>query len=152
LLARPAPPIPAEKQQQIDDLSEKIGKLDHELDKERTTQTASASDSDGLLARMAALEDLVRVNSALRVRRFLIALLLILIDSMPVLGKFVMGIGGKRPYDALLQAKEEVHVQQAKRDTAAEKAKTALHEQQDRENRMRERARARVLRRARRST
>ncbi|WP_214111028.1 DUF4407 domain-containing protein [Acrocarpospora catenulata] len=61
---------------------------------------------NGLLIRMRALSALSSEETAVFFRHLVIALLIMLVDVLPVAGKALMGSGGKSPYENLLAARE----------------------------------------------
>ncbi|QXJ23832.1 DUF4407 domain-containing protein [Actinomadura graeca] len=77
---------------------------------ERDTRIGEArranSRIDGLLVRIEALESLGRQHAAVRAAHYLLALLILLVDILPVMGKALMGAGGRSTYENLLAARE----------------------------------------------
>lgn len=76
----------------------------------------------GLLDQEEALSDLTSANGSLRFNRFMLQLLIICLDSLPVLVKLMLLIGHESAYDRLIEHADEVDYENAvgKQDARAE--------------------------------
>ncbi|TAF54109.1 MAG: DUF4407 domain-containing protein [Sphingobacteriia bacterium] len=73
----------------------------------QATRTFQANLQNGFLTRIEALEHLVQQNGALAFRYYLLVLLLLLIELMPLLGKLSMGKGAYAHHQALQEKAEK---------------------------------------------
>ncbi|MBO3750734.1 DUF4407 domain-containing protein [Streptosporangiaceae bacterium NEAU-GS5] len=80
--------------------------LEADRDKRIALEESANREVDGLLIRMEALSTLSGEHTSVFFRHLVLALLIILVDVLPVAGKALMGSGGKSPYENLLAARE----------------------------------------------
>lgn len=80
----------------------------------------------GILERMSALHEVEKKNGTLRAAHWALAGMLIALDVLPVLGKFLNNRGPKRVYDMLIEAEEDDMAARIEAHAAARDAEVAL--------------------------
>ena len=127
------------QQQAADDRQRRIDAKTAEREEAIAAATISAAEADGLLYRVEALESITRGDpfaavdpaaaadagatsvvtggegslNALGITVWLLRIWILLIDTMPILFKIALSLRSRRPYDALVAAREEASIARA---------------------------------------
>jgi hypothetical protein len=128
---------PLEQQQQaanaafIEEQNTKIARLEAESvqvveDATRYYERETSDRPAGILERMSALHEVEKDNGALKGAHWALAGMLIALDVLPVLGKFLNNRGPKRVYDMLIAAEEDDMAARIEAHAAARDAEAAL--------------------------
>jgi hypothetical protein len=88
--------------------------------------TSQNDNNGGLLIRMQALDALTAGNSTLEAARWLLFVLFVAIDCMPVIVKVMLNMGPESNYDRLLEAEEEKQLRVAASNRAVRQAAEKL--------------------------
>ncbi len=121
--------LTAELQPRIAKTDSSLGAINLILKKEN--DTFSALLNNGFLTRIEALNNLVKSNTALQWRYFLIVIILLLIELMPVLAKTLLPSG---TYDEKVRLREEMELEMATSNQLKEKELKELYNQLAKEN------------------
>ncbi|MEP6595542.1 MAG: DUF4407 domain-containing protein [Ginsengibacter sp.] len=108
---------------------EKINALDKELDSIQETvkkeqQQFATYFNDGFLTRIDALNNLIKNNAALQFRYYLLVIILLLIELMPVIAKTLLPSG---TYDEKVKLREEMEIDIARSNVSKEKELKELY-------------------------
>jgi len=87
----------------IDGIEAALKEIDNKVTQEQ--QAYAANFNDGFLTQIEALNNLIKTNSALQIRYFLLVAILLLIELMPVIAKSLLPAG---TYDEKVQLREEL--------------------------------------------
>lgn len=113
------------EQPKADSLERALALLETDIKKDEAAFAALFN--DGFLTRIEALNNLIKNNTALQWRYYLILLILILIELMPVIAKTLLPSGS---YDHKAMLKEEMEVEIASNNIRREQALNELYNQQ----------------------
>lgn len=108
--------------QKLDDINKELNEMESSIKKEEAVFTQFLN--DGFLTRAEALNNLIKSNAALQFRYYLIIVILMLIELMPVIAKFMLPTG---TYDERVRLREEMEKQIAEENTASEKEVKLLY-------------------------
>ncbi|MBI1779999.1 MAG: DUF4407 domain-containing protein [Sphingobacteriales bacterium] len=108
--------------QKLDDINKELNEMESNIKKEEVVFTKFLN--DGFLTRAEALNNLIKANAALQFRYYLIIVILMLIELMPVIAKFMLPTG---TYDEKVRLREEMEKQIAEENTASEKEVKLLY-------------------------
>lgn len=109
----------------------KLGSIDSSLtliDANKITEEKKFDSllNDGFLVRIEALNNLIQSNSAMAFRYYLLVILLVLIELMPVIAKSILPVGA---YDEKVRLREELEKETAASNTKKEKDLKELYNQ-----------------------
>ncbi|MGE5108704.1 MAG: DUF4407 domain-containing protein [Sphingobacteriales bacterium] len=108
--------------QKLDDVNKELNQIETGIKKEETAFTQYLN--DGFLTRVEALNNLIKTNTALQFRYYLIIMILMLIELMPVIAKFMLPTG---TYDEKVRLKEEMEKNIAEENSSSEKEVKLLY-------------------------
>jgi len=97
-----------------------------EANKQAEQKKFEALLNDGFLVRIEALQHLIQNNSAMAFRYYLLVILLVLIELMPVIAKTILPVGA---YDEKVRLREEMEKEIASRNTRKETDLKELYNQ-----------------------
>ena len=103
-------------QPKLDDVDLEIKKIDGTVKTEE--QQFTTYFNDGFLTRIEALNNLIKSNSALQFRYYLLVIILMLIELMPVIAKTLLPSG---TYDEKVKLREELEIEIARSNIVKEK-------------------------------
>lgn len=121
--------LTAELQPKVAGLDSSIASINAIVKKENDTYLSLLN--NGFLTRIEALNNLVKSNTALQWRYFLIVIILMLIELMPVLAKTLLPSG---TYDEKVRLREEMELEVASNNQLKEKDLKELYNQLAKEN------------------
>lgn len=108
--------------QKLDDVNKELNQIEAGIKKEETAFTQYLN--DGFLTRVEALNNLIKANIALQFRYYLIIVILMLIELMPVIAKFMLPTG---TYDEKVRLREEMEKNIAGENINSEKVLKLLY-------------------------
>ena len=100
-----------QNQPQVDSLQKQLGGIEDSIKSQQDQFTALLN--NGFLTRIQALQNLVKSNDALAYRYYLIVVILMLIELMPVIAKTLLPAG---TYDERVRLQEELEKEMSKRN------------------------------------
>ena len=112
------------EQPKLDSLDKVLGEMDTKIKAEEGIFASLFN--DGFLTRIEALNNLVKNNSALQFRYYLIVFILMLIELMPVIAKTLLPSGS---YDEKVMLREEMEIEMAGSNTRKEQQLKELYNQ-----------------------
>ncbi|RYY66757.1 MAG: DUF4407 domain-containing protein, partial [Chitinophagaceae bacterium] len=112
------------EQPKLDSLDRVLGEMDTKMKTEEATFAALFN--DGFLTRIEALSNLIKDNSALQFRYYLIVFILMLIELMPVIAKTLLPSGS---YDEKVLLREEMEIDVAGSNMRKEQQLKELYNQ-----------------------
>ncbi|RTL59169.1 MAG: DUF4407 domain-containing protein [Sphingobacteriales bacterium] len=112
------------EEQKLEDINKELNEMESNIKKEEAAFTQFLN--TGFLTRAEALNNLIKSNTALQFRYYLIIVILMLIELMPVIAKFMLPTG---TYDERVRLREEMEKQIAEENTASEKEVKLLYNQ-----------------------
>ena len=108
--------------QKLDDINKELNETENNIKKEEAVFSQLLN--DGFLTRAEALNNLIKSNPALQFRYYLIVAILMLIELMPVIAKFMLPTG---TYDEKVRLREEMEKQIAEENISSEKEVKLLY-------------------------
>lgn len=112
------------EQPKLDSLHKVLGEMDNKIKAEEASFASLFN--DGFLTRIEALNNLIKDNSALKFRYYLIVFILMLIELMPVIAKTLLPSGS---YDEKVMLREEMEIDMAGSNTRKEQQLKELYNQ-----------------------
>ena len=112
------------EQVKLDSLDKTLGEMDAKIKAEEATFATLFN--DGFLTRIEALSNLIKGNSALQFRYYLIVFILMLIELMPVIAKTLLPSGS---YDEKVLLREEMEIDMANSNIKKEQQLKELYNQ-----------------------
>lgn len=112
------------EQPKLDSLDRVLGEMDAKIKAEEATFATLFN--DGFLTRIEALNNLIKNNSALQFRYYLIVFILMLIELMPVIAKTLLPSGS---YDEKVMLREELEIDMAGSNIRKEQQLKELYNQ-----------------------
>lgn len=115
--------------EKLNDINKELNGIETDIKKEEAVFTQFLN--DGFLTRAEALNNLIKSNSALQFRYYLIIVILMLIELMPVIAKFMLPTG---TYDEKVRLREGLEKQIAEANIASEKEIKLLYNKMAKES------------------
>lgn len=115
--------------QKLDDVNKELNEIETSIKKEEGAFTQYLN--DGFLTRVEALNNLIKANAALQFRYYLIIVILMLIELMPVIAKFMLPTG---TYDEKVRLREEMEKEIAGENSNSEKELKLLYNKMAKES------------------
>ena len=115
--------------QKLVDVNKELNEIETSIKKEEGAFTQYLN--DGFLTRVEALNNLIKANAALQFRYYLIIVILMLIELMPVIAKFMLPTG---TYDEKVRLREEMEKEIAGENSNSEKELKLLYNKMAKES------------------